>query len=410
MKKIYLFIFTAIFISCFTETEAQTFEYKESGTDFILYDLTIPKGQNLVAYAAGAQYTMPSDGVIIKTTDAGETWETIYPLTGTSPGFEKIEFITSEIGFATGYDIVLKTTDGGETWEELQLSNDVYMYNDIQFYDENIGFISALLDESPYFELNLTTDGGETWTPTTDITAIPAVHTVYGDQNTMYSVGSDERVAKSTDGGQTWELIYTGIIGDYSIKAEFKDADNGIVSGDDGRLRTTHDGGSTWSEFSTGFHHFYALAYVGEQIIAAGSEQEIYASQNGGQTYDMIFSGGSENVFYEIAFFENGSGLICGSGGKMLKFDDLLLGTQNNELLNENLVSFYNPQTSLFTVKSNLSIIDNLEIYSVSGQKLMDINSASNELRVDMSSLSKGVYIALIKQNTGATPIKFVKH
>lgn len=408
MRKIYLFIFTTIIISCFTGTQAQTFEYKESGTDFILYDLTIPKGQNLVAYAAGAQYTMPSDGVIIKTTDAGETWETIYPLTGTSPGFEKIEFITTEIGFATGYDIVLKTIDGGTTWEELQLSNDVYMYNDIQFYDENIGFISALLDESPYFELNLTTDGGQTWTPTTDITAIPAVHTVYGDQNTMYSVGSDERVAKSIDGGQTWELIYSGIIGDYSIKAEFKDADNGVVSGDDGRLRTTHDGGNTWTEFSTGFHHFYALAYVGEQIIAAGSEQEIYASQNGGQTYDMIFSGGSENVFYQIGFFENGSGLICGSGGKMLKFDDLLLGTQTHDYKSENLVNFYNSKTSIFTVKSEKNIIEGLEIYSISGQKIIDINSNSREHNVDVPSLSKGIYLALVKQISGVTPIKFV--
>ncbi len=408
MKKNYVIFVAALIINSFTELKTQTFEYKESGTNFILYDLSIPKGQNTVAYAAGAQYTMPSDGVIIKTVDAGETWQTIYPLIGTSPGFEKIEFITADIGFATGYNIILKTIDGGATWDELQLSNDVYMYNDIQFYDQNIGFISALLEESPYFELNLTTDGGETWTPTTDITSIPALHTVYADQNTMYSVGSDERVAKSIDGGQSWELIYSGMIGDYSIKTEFKDANNGVVSGDEGKLRTTHDGGNTWTEFSTGFHHFYALAYVGNQIIAAGSEQEIFASQDNGQTFEIIFAGEGENVFYEIGFFENGSGLICGSGGKMLKFDDLLLGTSANDYNSENLVNFYNPKTSVFTVKSEKNTIERVEIYSISGQKIIDISTNSNEHNLDVSSLSKGIYLAFVKQNAGVTSIKFV--
>ena len=57
---------------------SQTWEYKDSGTDYILFDLSIPEGQNDVAYAAGAQFTANSPGIIIKSTNGGETLSLIH--------------------------------------------------------------------------------------------------------------------------------------------------------------------------------------------------------------------------------------------------------------------------------------------------------------------------------------------
>ena len=84
---------------------SQTFDYKDSGTGFILYDLSIPPGASDTAYATGSQFTVQSPSVIIKTTDAGETWETIYPTSGTIEGLERIVFLNDQKGFAVVVDI-----------------------------------------------------------------------------------------------------------------------------------------------------------------------------------------------------------------------------------------------------------------------------------------------------------------
>ena len=62
-KKSFLFLLLIVpFI-----LNAQVWEYKDSGTDFILLDVSIPPGQDQIAYAAGSQYTVDSEGIIIKT-------------------------------------------------------------------------------------------------------------------------------------------------------------------------------------------------------------------------------------------------------------------------------------------------------------------------------------------------------
>ncbi|MDY0078666.1 MAG: YCF48-related protein, partial [Bacteroidales bacterium] len=146
-KKIFLLLL--ISIGVFFSAKAQSFEFKNSGTDFILFDLSIPAGQNDIAYAAGSKFTFDTEGVIIKTSDGGETWETIYPVSGTSVSFEKIEFITVDLGFVAGYGLLMKTADGGETWTDVDVDSGVYLYNNLSFFDENNGFVSAQLDDAP---------------------------------------------------------------------------------------------------------------------------------------------------------------------------------------------------------------------------------------------------------------------
>lgn len=206
----------AIFVS-----QAQNFEYKTTGTDFILYDLAIPKGQNDIAYAAGSKFTFDTEGIIIKTVDGGESWTTIYPTSGTSPSFEKIEFVTETKGFVAGYDLFMKTEDAGATWTPMTVGTDVYLYNNLSFYDENIGFVSAQLNDAPFFAIYLTTDGGDTWTAATDVMDAGGINVGYADQTTLYSVGADERIAKSTDGGNTWTQIYSGVIQNYFLPLHF---------------------------------------------------------------------------------------------------------------------------------------------------------------------------------------------
>ena len=88
-------------------------------------------------------------------------------------------------------------------------------------------------------------------------------------KNTLFTVGKDQVISKSGDGGENWSIINTGIQGFYNFEVYFKDLNNGIVSTEDGTLLTTHDSGLTWDSFSTGYHNFYGLNYVGDHIICS---------------------------------------------------------------------------------------------------------------------------------------------
>lgn len=411
MKKIITTILNiAVVLGTTISSYAQTFEYKETGTDFILFDVSIPKNQNDIAYAAGSKFTFDTEGIIIKTEDGGESWNTIYPLTGTSPSFEKIEFINENVGFVAGYDLVMKTTDGGVTWNPLTVGTDVYLYNNLSFYDENIGFVSAQLNDDPYFAIYLTTDGGNSWTEASDVLEAGGIAMDYANQATLYSVGADERIAKSIDGGNTWNSIYSGMIQNYFLSLNFKDADNGVVAGEDGLLKTTHDGGNTWNDFATGYHHFYALAYKGDEIMAGGTDTDIYFSADNGTTWDQILVGHGQNQLYQIAFFENGSGLISGSGGVMIKFNDIFLGKADAHFYGDTLTGSYDPKSQIFNVYATSEAIEEMHIYNLAGQLVASFPGNSTSIAADVSTYPQGIYVVSITIANKKSSLKFIKY
>ena len=77
---------------------------------------------------------------IIKTTDSGETWNTIYEIPQTNTHVESFDFVDDSHGWLLLYVYEISgmeiycTTDGGETWALQYTSDDLYW--EIQFIDE----------------------------------------------------------------------------------------------------------------------------------------------------------------------------------------------------------------------------------------------------------------------------------
>jgi len=403
-KKSFLFLLLIVpFI-----LSAQVWEYKDSGTDFILLDLSIPPGQDQIAYAAGSQYTVDSEGIIIKTVDGGETWETIYPLSGTVHSFTRIEFVSPLKGFVVGWgNTFMMTEDGGVTWVDIAAGTDIYYYSGLNFYDENNGFAMGL-NLSNGLDSYITNDGGITWSLGTNTTNMAEFASAYADEDTLFTVGKDQVISKSEDGGENWSVINTGIQGFYNFEVYFKDLNNGIVSTEDGTLLTTHDSGLTWDSFSTGYHNFYGLNYVGDHIYAAGTDEDIYLSSDNGTTWEMIHNGPPTATFYAIEFFNNGDALICGSQGTMLKASALILNT--NTVENSSLTIFYRSSTKELIVNSEL-IFSSYLIYSLDGKLINEQKVASNNiLKIDVSHLSNGNYMVVLNSDNNRRSAKFVKH
>ncbi len=403
-KKSFLFLLLIVpFI-----LNAQVWEYKDSGTDFILLDLSIPPGQDQIAYAAGSQYTVDSEGIIIKTVDGGETWETIYPLSGTVHSFTRIEFVSPLKGFVVGWDnTFMMTEDGGATWVDIAAGTDIYYYSGLNFYDENNGFAMGL-NLSNGLDSYITNDGGITWNLGTNTTNMAEFASAYADEDTLFTVGKDQVISKSEDGGENWSVINTGIQGFYNFEVYFKDLNNGIVSTEDGTLLTTHDSGLTWDSFSTGYHNFYGLNYVGDQLFAAGTDEDVFQSFNNGNTWNLIFSGPPIATFYAIEFFSNGDALICGSQGTMLKASALILNT--NTVENSSLTIFYRSSIKELIVNSDL-VFSSYLIYSLDGKLINEQKVTSNNtLKIDVSHLSNGNYMVVLNSDNNRRTAKFVKY
>ena len=75
-----------------------------------------------------------------------------------------------------------------------------------------------------------------------------------------------------------------------------------------------------------------------------------------------------------------------------------------------NFRHFYNKNTDVLTLKSANSAIDNINVFNLLGQKVLNNNLPQAAKRVDLSTLKDGVYIVQVEINNTTKSIKFIKH
>ncbi|NHM06361.1 T9SS type A sorting domain-containing protein [Flavobacterium sp. CYK-4] len=174
--------------------------------------------------------------------------------------FDDVFFLNENLGWAANgaYAAVYKTTDGGATWTtqitEQSLGGNYYFRN-IEFLNENIGFLGTL--DNVFFK---TIDGGTTWIPVTNLPNAPRAvcgldavgeSTVYGcGAYFSPASGTPAYIIKSTDSGATWQHIDMTPYATALVEILFQDENVGYASGADsngGVILKTTDGGATWA-------------------------------------------------------------------------------------------------------------------------------------------------------------------
>lgn len=311
MKRLIATIILIILISA--DQFPQGWQWISTGYSFILYDISFPAGQSTTGYAVGSNSTYNGDGIILKTTDGGMSWSQIS--SGTIPGLEAVFFTSVDVGYAAGWqNYFIKTTDGGATWNEITIDPGIWYFLDIEFMDANNGIASAASGL-----LYVTTDAGSTWTQATGLNQ-DIQDVCYADNSTLFAVGGDEKISRSTDGGFTWSEIYSGIFQRYFLGVYFKDVNYGMIGGEDGKVLKTTDGGTTWTTQSAGASGLLHGVYIFDEDSAyvAGTPEQVYKTTDGGNTWISDFTGGYTQAFYKVKFTSNNTGVICGSQGTIL--------------------------------------------------------------------------------------------
>jgi len=295
-------------------TPINGWEWIYTGYNYILTDIEFPEGQDQIGYTGGQSVTYNGLGIILKTTNGGDTWT---PLTQYGiAGIERMSFPTLTTGYAAGWtDQIMKTTNGGQTWQNINVVTNVFYYSSIEFKDASNGIIIAKMNSGDPKTL-YTSNGGTSWTEGTGNAAFEDV--TWAGGNTWYTAGYSN-VCKSTDNGATWTTVYTQ--GGLLLGADFLTPDYGIATGDYGQVIATRDGGSTWEEdiiYDWLFHKPFVWDY--DTAYVTGTPEYIYKTTDAGQTWVSDFDGNWMKAFYAITFTNNYTGFVCGgSNGIVLR-------------------------------------------------------------------------------------------
>ncbi|HEY6907391.1 MAG TPA: C25 family cysteine peptidase, partial [Ignavibacteriaceae bacterium] len=285
-------------------------QWIETGFPYKIYDISFPPGQSETGYAVGSNTSI--SGIILKTVDGGSTWSKIS--NDSIPGLRSVCFTSIETGYAGGYqNYLMKTTDGGVTWTMASLDSRSSYISSIKFWDSDHG----IFVNSPSIVF-VTTNAGNTWMPAQGVKQT-VEDICYADANTLYLVGMDEMISRSTTGGFTWDHIYSGTPFFKLTGVDFYNQNYGIAGGENGKMLVTTDGGVTWTTSNAGTGLMYGVNILDEEnAFAAGSPEQVFKSTDGGITWISDFNGANTVEFYKLRFTENRTGLICGSDGKFL--------------------------------------------------------------------------------------------
>jgi photosystem II stability/assembly factor-like uncharacterized protein len=277
-----------------------------------------------VAWVSG--YT-PTDGVVLRTTDRGATWQSVGPPGATGLQFRDIEAFDKDhavivsIGSNTTDFRVYATSDGGAHWTQTFTNAEpAAFYDCMTFFDRHHGLVVSD-PVNGKFRLISTKDGGMSWQIVSDAGMPPALPgeagfaasgeclTSHGHRAWFGSGGGAQaRVFSSKDGGKTWHVSATPIPSGPTSGINgiaFHDAKHGIAVGGDFNAPTaspnavaiTSDGGRTWtlaakapSEYRSGVD--WLRDHIAIDVGLSGSDY----STDGGNTWTTFDKGSFDTV------------------------------------------------------------------------------------------------------------------
>jgi photosystem II stability/assembly factor-like uncharacterized protein len=293
-----------------------------SAVNSVTYELlkkVIFVDENTGYVCGGSTTAADTSGFLLKTTNGGATW------TKMDYNFKfqvySIAMPAANAWYAgTGDNKLLKSTDAGITWNVLTqpITGTTNDFNDIAFADLNVGYAAGLSGK-----IIKTTDAGATWT---DLPSPFGTSNVYEltvlDPSTVVAVGIGAKAYKTTDGGSTWTALVTGIPGTF-FASEFKD-NFGVIAGYQSQatyLAISRDAGDTWTVINSPENLKGSAWSVGikdtSSFWVADINGSIAFTNDGGNTWTAANSP-SGNGLYDFAIAGDKMWLV-GIGGTIIK-------------------------------------------------------------------------------------------
>lgn len=224
--------------------------------------------------------------------------------------------------WAAGHDgVILRSTDGGKTWERQRVAPwQPGAYDpaqgvpvlDLTFTDADNG-----LAVGAYSLMLVTTDGGATWTVRNAMAGAGG-----GDD----ADGGDDFI--DDDDGDAGADAWTFSDDDLALEAETDPHFNAIaragsgalvIAGERGSFLRSRDNGRTWEMSPLPYEGsmFGVLSWEGDHVLAFGLRGNVFESFDLGSSWTEVDTGITDNLMGGVAL-ANGGALIVGANGAVL--------------------------------------------------------------------------------------------
>ena len=301
--------------------KAQWSSFSSPGNIMLTNDVFITP-QNDIYLVGKNNFGLPfedDDRVIYKSSNGGVSYNLIY--SEDQGQMNVVYFVDEQLGFVAGVDenfddFLLKTIDGGSNWETI-LEGIEGGITSIDVFDNNHIYISYNGLTRSFLYSN---DGGDSWidqyesfeyfyNPFTSFLEINTGFTL------EYHIGIDQiRIAKTTDNGITWSVVYQGDYDSNIIGFDMLSESYGYYATEDGTVYTTMDGGQSWTE---GTNH-YSSGYVYQDIKMKGnlglmvSVDDVLYSSDGGLNWYLAYDASDLHLYECVDFNDNGLAVASG--------------------------------------------------------------------------------------------------
>lgn len=187
---------------------------------------------------------------ILRASDAGRTWRTVYPGRHDHAGnVRDLEWVSRDIAFAASNYGLLRSDDGGKSWRLVNARPDLRR---LDFVSGSEGYVVAGTDaQASDWHLLRTDDGGAAFTAY-PVGLLPVTWVQWVSDTHAWAAGP-EGVVATTDGGEHWQAQLTfgkGVFSDAQVG--FVDAGHGFAylrsaAGQSAQtVYQTSDGGRHW--------------------------------------------------------------------------------------------------------------------------------------------------------------------
>jgi len=303
--------FTSIASGVPTTQRCQSISFADANTGYI---------------AAGA--ASGSAGTIIKTTDGGATWATVYTITTAVNALVATDLLTVHAVQLDGG--IVNSTDGGLSWSTPVPLTVAQSMLGMSFLDSMTGFVVGSSGK-----MSKTTDGGATWTTLTPPqTNFAFFQMKIFSASEIYAVGAPDNLYKSTDLGATWSplpiLPVTGPSDTFIWYSLDRQGSLMTMSGDFGVVAQSANGGASWT--AGNFLLTTALMFDIQEVpntstvVAVGRQRtsmqrQVFRSTNIGNSWSTIDVPVTTDL-QALSFVDSQVGYACGTNSQVVKTTD----------------------------------------------------------------------------------------
>ena len=306
------------------------------------------------------------DGAVYQSKDDGASWKPAGRI-HTEP-IDSLAFYTTTKGIGIGGKFVWGTKDAGQVWTAFYLGETPL--NAVAYGDEEnvwvVGDEGTILYSSTGGARRQ--EGQQTFSafePQASGSTARLLEVDFADAERGWAVGEQGTILRTTDGGQTWQSVNSGVDVDLLNVRFLDDGATGFATGKDGTLLTSFNGGESWTlaPLDTSNDLFTIGIETPANLWVAGGDGLILNSVDGGlswQEQSLTYPGeggdlqtlDSDITAIEFGVIDQDTGATAGFASTA---DSLILRTLDGGLTWERMTGLVSQRVGTETIDEPLT-------------------------------------------------------